>query len=279
MRRKRILIVDDEEPILVVLKKSLEKLDPGYEVDTATDGFAALDKLQTYQYDLVITDFNMASMDGLELMETIHYLQPAARVIMITAYGCDALEAEASRLQVYRYLTKPLEISSFRHVVQEALGDQAISHSGILVLSDDRYEQVNGVIGQLLADVGARCIFLTDAEGRTIARVGNTDKLPVDEMASLLGGSIVTLAEVSRVLDDDEEAVNLAYHEGKHEYLYALNIGLRMLLIMIIDRGPYSCRLGSAWYYAQNAALTLRQILSHAKNINSRPLFDKTISQ
>jgi CheY-like chemotaxis protein len=121
MAYKRILIIDDEEPVLTILKHSLKKLGPDYEVLTADNGFAALDKLQTQQFDLVVTDYNMEQINGLELIEAINHLQPAARVIMITAYGSDALEAEARRLQVYRYLTKPLEINDFRRVVREAL--------------------------------------------------------------------------------------------------------------------------------------------------------------
>ncbi len=279
MARKRILIVDDEVSILTILRTSLEKLEPGYEVDTAHDGFTALDKLRDSQYDLVVTDYNMAEMDGLELLETIHYLQPAARVILITAYGCDAVETEARRLQAYRYLTKPLEIKFFRQVVQQALGDLSVSRPGILVLSDDRYRHVNHMLGQLMVDVSARCVFLTDAEGRTIAKTGNTDKVPVNEMASLLGGSIVTLIEAGRILDDDSNAINLAYREGKNEFVYAINVGPQLLLILIIDRGPYSSRLGSVWYYAQRTALDLRRIVGTAEYANPQQIFDDQVNQ
>jgi CheY-like chemotaxis protein len=279
MTRKHILIVDDEISILTVLKTSLEKLEPGYDVDTAQDGFTALDKLKNSQYDLVVTDYNMAEMDGLELLETIRYLQPSARTILMTAYGCDVLESESRRLQAYRYLTKPLEIKSFRQVIQQALGDLAVSRPGILVLSDDRYRQVNRMLGQLLADVSARCIFLTDAEGRTIVQTGSTEKVPVGEMASLLGGSIVTLIEAGRILDNDSDAINLAYREGKNEFVYAINVGQQLLLILIVDRTTYSSRLGSVWYYAQRAALDLRQITGAAEFVDPQQIFDNKVDQ
>jgi DNA-binding NtrC family response regulator len=125
MSYKRILIVDDEESVLTILKHSLKKLGPDCEVLTANNGFAALDELQTQKFDLVVTDYNMEQINGLELIEAINHLQPTARVIMITAYGSDALEAEARRLRVYHYFTKPLEINDFRQVVREALSKPA----------------------------------------------------------------------------------------------------------------------------------------------------------
>jgi CheY-like chemotaxis protein len=92
MSTKHILIVDDEESILTVLKGSLKKLGPDYKVVTVTDGFTALDQILNQPFDLVVTDFNMAQMDGLELLEAIRYAQPDTRVIMITAYGSEDLE-------------------------------------------------------------------------------------------------------------------------------------------------------------------------------------------
>ena len=118
---KRILIVDDEESILSILKASLKKLGSEYQVITATDGFAALDQLDQYEFEVVVTDYNMGGMDGLELLESIRYIQPDARVIMITAYGSDLMEAEVRRLQAYRYLTKPLDIELLAAVVEGKL--------------------------------------------------------------------------------------------------------------------------------------------------------------
>ncbi len=280
MSHKSILIVDDEEAILTVLKNSLKKLEAHhYEVITAKDGFAALAALHKQKFDLVVTDYNMAEMDGLELMETVRYMQPEAKVLMITAYGSDILEAEARRLQAYRYLTKPLEVDMFRRIVQEALGDFTTRRPGVLVLSNEKHEQVSQLMAQLQADVGARCTFLTNSEGRTIARTGQTEKLPMADIASLLGGGMATLTEAGRALDDDIETINLAYHEGKREHLYAINIGHHLLLILIIDRSPYSSRLGSVWYYARQAAVNLRQTLREAEYVNPQQIFDESVEQ
>ncbi len=276
---KWVLIVDDEESVLSVLKNSLKKFGPFYQVVTAKSGAAALEHLSQRTFDLVVTDYRMDDMNGLELLEAIRAVQPETRVILMTAYGNNTLEAEARRLQAYQYLAKPLEINAFREVVKEALGDIAISRPGILILSDERYRQVNEILDRLRGDVGARCIFLTDGEGHFIARSGNTAELPLEQIASLVGGGVASLIEVGRLIDGMEDTVNLCYREGKRENLYVVNIGHQYLLIVICDRGPYCSKLGAVWFFAQRVALELRQKLGEAEYASPHHVLSEDIGQ
>jgi two-component system response regulator (stage 0 sporulation protein F) len=253
-----VLIVDDEDGVLSVLKNSLRKLGEQFRVSTAAGGEAALDMLIQRKYDLVVTDYKMAGMNGLELLEKVRAVHPETRVILMTAYGSAAVETEASRLQAYKYLAKPLEIEAFRQIVREAAGSAAADSSGILVLSDTDYREVDRVLCRLQGDVAARCILLADSEGRCLARAGNVEDLDLTQIAALLGGSMTTLDEAGKAVDPNTEGVNLAYREGKREDLYAVNVG-SFLLILVIDRGPFSSKLGSVWYSAQKAAAELRE--------------------
>ncbi|MBP7998213.1 MAG: response regulator [Chloroflexi bacterium] len=273
MNKKRILIVDDEESIRTVLKNSLQKLGPEYQVTTVADGLAAITLLRRQPFDVVVTDYKMAGMDGLELLDAVSKIRPETRVILMTAYGSNTLESQAKRLQAYRYLAKPLEITAFRQVIQEAVGDVAVSQPGLLILSDNRYREALAALTHLREDVGARCIVLTDARGRLIARTGDLTGLNTEEMASLLGGGMATLQEVGRVLDDDPDAIHLAYRESKRECLYAINIGEQILLTLIVDRQAYSSRIGSVWYYAHQAALALRETLGETDFATPSGLF------
>ncbi len=204
-------------------------------------------------------------MDGLQLLEKIHALQPDTRLILMTAYGNSSVEAEASRLSAYRFISKPLEIETFRQIVKEAVEPSGPYEGGLLVLSEDDYRMLNLVLQQLQAEVGARCVFLTDGEGRYIARTGQVNDLPIARISSLLGGSIATLAEAGRTIDGNDNVINLAYREGKSDNLYAINIGAQHLLIILIERGPFSSRLGSVWISAQRAATSLLEGLNNAK--------------
>lgn len=122
--RSRILIVDDEELVLLVLRDGLAALGDQYEIETAQSGLEALRKAKEAAFDLVITDLRMSDMGGVELTEAIRAWDPLAMVIWITAYDCHKVRAEAERLAVYRCLDKPLEIPEIRAVVRQALQEE-----------------------------------------------------------------------------------------------------------------------------------------------------------
>lgn len=279
MSEKRILIVDDEPAVLSVLKSSLKKLGIGYEVSTAPDGQNALEQLKQCPFDLIISDYKMAGMDGLELLKAVQTLQPKARTILMTAYGNDKVEAETRRLKAYCYLIKPLEIDNFRQIVKSALNDIAISRPGILILSDEHYRQIILSLNRLQMEVGARCVVLADAAGHSIARTGDLDKFPLERIVPLLGGCIAGLGEVGRVLDGDEDIVNLVYRESSAENLYVINIGAQLLLIIVVDRGPYSSKLGTVWYSAQQVASMLVLKLGQMEHASPDELFDSGLEQ
>lgn len=105
MKRNRILLVDDEESYLKVLAFDLKKHD--YDVSTAGSGQEALTHLEQTDADLVITDYNMEGMDGIELMREIKKRKPEMMVMLLTAYGSMESAIDALRLGAFDYLLKP----------------------------------------------------------------------------------------------------------------------------------------------------------------------------
>ena len=257
---KRILIVDDEESILMVFKNSLTLSGEDYQVATASSGDEAIEQLHQHTFDLVITDYLMAGLDGLELMAEVRVLQPDARIIMISAYGTDELETEADGLQVYRYLEKPIEIDTFRRVVKEALGGDrealdAVNHPAE---PEQPFEHIE-LLEQLQQEVNARCVLVNDMAGHIIAQSGNLNELKLDVLTASLGEGFDQLLRAGRTIDGDPDAVNLVYRESKLHNMYAVTIGQDHLLILVIDRGEYSNRLGTVWFYARQTAMALKK--------------------
>jgi rubredoxin/CheY-like chemotaxis protein len=125
---KHILVVDDDERVLFVLRRTLMKLSDEYEIVTARNGREALDKVGTRPFDLVITDLRMPGIDGVELTEQVKARNSGTVVIWVTAYGCHQVEAEVARLSVYKCLEKPLKVTEIRQIAQEALGSAENSH-------------------------------------------------------------------------------------------------------------------------------------------------------
>lgn len=119
--KRRILIVDDEARVLLILAESLKRLGNDYEIVTSGSGADALAKAQQEAFDLLITDLKMSNMGGTELTRSVKKLSPDTAVIWITAYGCHNVAAEFAELGVYCCLNKPLEIRVIRRAAREAL--------------------------------------------------------------------------------------------------------------------------------------------------------------
>ncbi len=261
MKTRRILIVDDEPAVCRILKRGLDNLRKGYEIVTAGDGYEALEYIKQAPFDLIVTDYKMAGLDGLALLEEIRRIQPEARVVLMTAYGSDQVEARARRLNAYRYLTKPLEMDDFRQMVQEALDNMALSTEGMLVLSAQRYQQAAEILQGLQNDVGACCILLVNVLGQTIIRQGEEQAMPLNEIVTLLGGGIATLTQAGKALDGSADAINLIYRESKAYHLYGINVGENLLMVILIANTRFSSPLGSVWYYARRIVEKLRDVL------------------
>ena len=85
MAQERILIVDDEEDIRVLLSRILKP--HGFQVKTASDPASALETIEDFQPQLLITDINMPGMTGVELARVVRKLSPHTAIIVITAYA------------------------------------------------------------------------------------------------------------------------------------------------------------------------------------------------
>ena len=120
-QRPRILVADDEASIRDLLSKALSMAE--YEVETAVDGRAALDRLRVQNYDLLIVDLRMPGLDGLSVIRDARRFNTAMKVIIITGYPNEASAIEAVNLGVTGYLTKPFRVPQVLAAVARALGD------------------------------------------------------------------------------------------------------------------------------------------------------------
>ena len=102
--RKRILIVDDEQEITLVLRSGLTK--HGYDVRVAGEGEDALDLFRVWSPDLVITDLSMPNMDGLKLCQRLRE-NSGIPIIILSVKGDEATKVEALDAGADDYLTKP----------------------------------------------------------------------------------------------------------------------------------------------------------------------------
>lgn len=114
----RILTVDDEKLICLVLKRSIEKrLD--YTVDFAYTGSEAMEKIIEHDYDVIITDLNMPGIHGLDLLRKIREMGMTTPVIIISAFlNMSALDS-ISQYGVFRCISKPFQIDDVIAAIME----------------------------------------------------------------------------------------------------------------------------------------------------------------
>jgi ATP-dependent Lon protease len=118
-RRPQLLVVDDEE----VARRNLEHIlsKENYTVDTAANGVEALARLRESSYDVILTDFKMEKIDGMEILEKTKSIAPQTQVIMITGYATIDTAVEAMKKGAFHYLAKPFKLDDVRETVRQAL--------------------------------------------------------------------------------------------------------------------------------------------------------------
>jgi len=116
---RRVLVVDDDPVVGQSFKRVLSG--KGYAVITAADGYEALAKLQSENYDLVFTDLRMPGMTGLEVAQRIKANQPWTPVVIVTGYGSRTSEERARAAGVTDFLHKPLSPENIEDSAERAL--------------------------------------------------------------------------------------------------------------------------------------------------------------
>lgn len=129
----RILIVDDEAPVLEVLSEYFTT--QGYAIETASSGPDALDAVGRQRPDLVLLDVRMPGMDGVEVLKRLRAVDPTLAVIMVTANEDVALARETLKIGAFDYVAKPFDFRYLDRAV--AAGLMQVAGAGAPAEDDD----------------------------------------------------------------------------------------------------------------------------------------------
>lgn len=153
MDKNKIILIDNEEGLCRMIEAVLG--DNGYEVDSFTSPFKAIETFKPGSYDLVISDIKMPGMDGLEVLQKIRAIDQHVPVIMITAYATVETSIQALRKGAYDMLTKPFEPEELLYRVKNALhANQLESENRELkqkLAHEDSFEHIIGATSGLKA--------------------------------------------------------------------------------------------------------------------------------
>jgi DNA-binding NtrC family response regulator len=92
----------------------------GYDIEILTRGDEGLERVQRERFDVVLTDFKLPGLDGLELVKRLHAVRPLLPVIVMTAHGTTETAIEATKPGAYDYVQKPFEVEELLDLINKA---------------------------------------------------------------------------------------------------------------------------------------------------------------
>jgi DNA-binding NtrC family response regulator len=119
VKEPSILVVDDDCDVLEMADCFFREA--GVDVHCAENGAEALEKIQGIHFAVMLTDFNMPGMNGLELAEKVRVIAPATRIILVTGKPSQELTLLAMKAGITTVLAKPLRLEAILYLVKEAI--------------------------------------------------------------------------------------------------------------------------------------------------------------
>ncbi|HMB30450.1 MAG TPA: sigma-54 dependent transcriptional regulator [Desulfohalobiaceae bacterium] len=146
MKPQNILLIDDDEQLC----KSFEKIliGEGYKVQTVCTGEEGIKAVDYFQPDLVVLDIRLPGMDGIQVFQKIHGLQPKLPVVIITAYGNTDTAIEAIKMGAFDYIYKPFDVPEMLKVIEKGLDTKRIVDTPVEVGSEDIDPAGEAIIGR-----------------------------------------------------------------------------------------------------------------------------------
>ena len=145
----KLLVVDDEKNLRLVIQRELIR--QGHEAETAPDGQAAWELMETRDFDVLLCDINMPRLDGMGLLRRLKEKMPnAPEVIMLTGQGTVETAIEAMKLGAYDYLTKPYRIAELSALVKQAAEKKQLKMDNVRLRA--QIERTNSATPEIIAE-------------------------------------------------------------------------------------------------------------------------------
>ena len=142
-----LLFVDDEAPLRTLMAERLR--DRGFEVAEAESGEKALDLLEQFAFDIVITDLRMPGIGGGRVIEAAISRYPGIIGIVITGYGTVRDAVDAMKSGASDFIAKPFQFDELMHVLQKALEQRRLTSENAYLRSQlEERNQFGGILGR-----------------------------------------------------------------------------------------------------------------------------------
>jgi DNA-binding response OmpR family regulator len=203
----KILIVDDEDVARLTLAEILRL--EGYEIQSVSNGEAAVEALRCESFDIMVLDLKMAGMSGMDVLRTVVDKLPDLSVIVLTAYGTIDTAIQAIRYRVHDYLLKPASPEQILESIENALRKKRISRGELIESPNLAHNKVDTFPGgvllswdkrQITWEKGALSLTPTEARLLKILFERKNEVVAHSELVFMIQGYQIGPEEAAKIL-------------------------------------------------------------------------------
>ncbi len=212
-----LLIVDDQKEVSRLLRSALETIEHGLSVSEAPSGEEAILEATRNKVDLLIADFRLPGITGVELMKKFRARNPDVKVIMVTGVTEPKMLREVANCGADAFFSKPVQIADFLDAVERCLGlDRTILHtteSAKKPAEEPKAEERKGLSDLLVGlrkDLNAQAVLLLNGMGHVEAEAGQLPDPSVSaSLISSLMGMFTAAQKVASLINHSENHLHL----------------------------------------------------------------------
>jgi CheY-like chemotaxis protein/predicted regulator of Ras-like GTPase activity (Roadblock/LC7/MglB family) len=267
MNSKRILIVDDDPDLLFLVAHGLKNLGSDYRVSTASSGGAALEQVQKQRFDLVVTDYMMPEITGIDLVRQVREISPDTHFILMTAHhDTNPMREKIEDLGLAAFVGKPFTMPEILTVIERVVS-QTVSEPAVKPDPTPLpKEHIREVLQTLRRQTGGHMVLLVSSEGMPVHAAGDIDRDRASRLASFVSTNFLAINELASFFGDTDSVFKSNYYEGTKYNIYAYNINGDFFLTLIFGAGG---KPGTAWFYTKQAATELASVLPNITTTSS----------
>jgi CheY-like chemotaxis protein len=230
-----VLIVDDQRDILRLLHSTLDTLKkPEIKIFEAPSGEEALLESSRHKVDLLITDYMLPGMSGVELMHKIRVRHPEAKVVLITGVTERKVREEMLNAGAMAIFDKPIPMADFLDVVERGLGlvQTIFPPEKKDAKVEERHARLSDLLANFRQDINAQAVFLLNDKGLVQARTGKLrdDSMEVSLISTLMAIHVASL-KVARHNHQETLDTYHVFGGGDHDLLFIPVTPLYALLV------------------------------------------------
>jgi len=235
MSPHRILIVEDQREVSRLLRSALETLEYELEVVEIPSGEEAILDSSRNKVDLLVSDYRLPGMSGIELMHKVQKNHPQAKIILVTGQTDPKIRKEVAGAGADAFFLKPVPMADFLDAVERHLNlvETSLPPEPIAVDEAEIQRSLPDLLAGLRQELAATAVLLLNDNGRILARAGD---LPDSNNEVALISSLLSIhsagQKVSRLIGQKIASNWYVFDGGKYDLVFA-PVGLTHAMLVI----------------------------------------------